>query len=114
LLAPGFTLRDENLGIFQPHVDTGMGNLLPAPVGVFEDRHIDPALLEIPETPGNRGGHQHELIVGLQAFSASTSCGSNPVSAPCSGARCRAEMRRANAHQLRSRSRHPPQGAQCP
>ncbi|MNY73784.1 hypothetical protein D3C86_2126540 [compost metagenome] len=58
-------MRDKDLGIFQAHVDGDMGNTVPTPGGIFEDCHVDPALLEIIETTGDGGGHQHKLIVGL-------------------------------------------------
>ncbi|MNH38457.1 hypothetical protein D3C79_994910 [compost metagenome] len=42
-----------------------MGNLLPAPRGVLEDRHVGAALLEVTEAPLNRSRHQDETITLL-------------------------------------------------
>ncbi|MCY1453323.1 hypothetical protein D9M71_703050 [compost metagenome] len=66
LLALGQALRDEDFGIFQAHVDAGMGYVPPAPVGVLENRHVHPALLEVAKAAGNGSGYQHEPVVALQ------------------------------------------------
>ncbi|MNP11683.1 hypothetical protein D3C76_1038820 [compost metagenome] len=65
LLALRQALGDEDFGIFQAHVDAGVGNVLPAPVGVFEDGHVHPALLEVAKAAGNGSGYQHEPVVAL-------------------------------------------------
>ncbi|MNL24252.1 hypothetical protein D3C87_1456790 [compost metagenome] len=107
LLSIGQALRDKNLGVFQPHVDGRVGDLFPTPGGIFEDGHVDPALLEITEAPGNGSGHQDKLVVRLRRIQGLDQLRQQPGIGPGFRAHgVRRKMRGTNAHQLRSLGRH--------
>ncbi|MNF72621.1 hypothetical protein D3C84_546030 [compost metagenome] len=106
LLALRQALGDEDFGIFQAHVDAGVGNVLPAPIGVFEDRHVHPALLEIAKTTGNGGGYQHEPVVALQGVEGLDQLRQQAGVGPGFRAhRVGRKVRGTNAHQLCSLGR---------
>ncbi|MNT08773.1 hypothetical protein D3C72_1435250 [compost metagenome] len=58
--------RDEHFGIFQPHVDHAVRDLLPTPGRIFEHRHINPPRLEILVSPGNRSRPHDKAEIALR------------------------------------------------
>ncbi|MNH10583.1 hypothetical protein D3C79_700660 [compost metagenome] len=65
LVTSRLAMGDEDLGIFQAHVDTHMGDLLPAPFGILEDRHVGAALLKVAEAPRDGRGYQDKAVTLL-------------------------------------------------
>ncbi|MNV48560.1 hypothetical protein D3C71_1404740 [compost metagenome] len=99
-------MGDEDFRIFQPHVDGRVGNVLPAPGRVLEDRHVDPPLREITKATRNRGRYQDELIVGLQLVQGYYQLRQQPgVGTAFRADGVRRKVRRTDSHQLCSRSR---------
>ncbi|MNN63696.1 hypothetical protein D3C81_1790900 [compost metagenome] len=106
LLSIRLALGDEDFRILQAHVHRGVRHILPAPLGVLENRHVDPALLEIIEAARDRRRHQYELVVGLrlvqglhhlrQQAGVGAVFGTNGI---------RRKMRSTDPHQLRSLGR---------
>ncbi|RMR24820.1 hypothetical protein ALP90_200012 [Pseudomonas amygdali pv. ulmi] len=43
--------RHIDLGILEPHIDLLMGNVLPAPLGIFENGYIETPFREVTKTP---------------------------------------------------------------
>lgn len=65
---------DEDFGVLQAHVDACGLEVLPAPAGVLEHRHVDAPTLEVAEAPRDGRGQHDEAVVrlglveGLQQF----------------------------------------------
>ncbi|MNH30676.1 hypothetical protein D3C79_909850 [compost metagenome] len=76
-----------------------MGNLLPAPLWVLEDRHVGAALLQITKAPLNGGGHQDKVVALLGAVKGVDQLWQQTRIGPLFGANgVRREMRGTNLH----------------
>src|SRR3990167_10439762 len=65
LIAAWFNARDKHFGIFEPHIQGYMRNVLPAPTGVLENRQVNTLLLEVTKATLDRGWHHHKAIIRL-------------------------------------------------